>query len=397
MQQKLTLIYLAATLLVLIGGTNTNAQSTPAADAPVQPVQPAPVEPLATLPDHSQHDHSQHNHDHEHASSQIHQANSADSVATIDAGKIKSQINEAVSSLKEMAQLKSSERRLIDLSYPLNDGTLHWPENSGFKYSAQVDGERKNQNDQTYYVKSDSINTALHTGTHMDAPVHFAKNGWTIDQVPLDRLIDVPVHVVDLSEKVRANRTYNFVVDDFVDKKTNESLVAPRSVVLVYTGISELYSKGAKEYFGTEDTNVANMKIPGFSHEAAHYLVERGIYGVGLDAASADSSDRHGPDGKKDLVAHIEFNANNIYILENVNNRIKELLEEPAGSVRLVIAPLPIVGGSGSPVRLIAMTAQEGCPLSVHNAGSRLESTYLFTVFAAMISFVVFVKSTSHL
>lgn len=383
MLYKFTTLCLTTSLIVLIGGEVLAQDTTTAL-------------PILIQLNQSKHEDSQHNHEHIHT----HQHGTENDGAT-DTGKIKSQISDAVSenldSLKELAQLKSSERKIIDLSYPLSDTTLHWPENSGFKYEAQVDGERKNQFDQAYYVKSDSINTAVHTGTHIDAPVHFAKNGWTIDRVPLDRLVDVPVHVIDLSQKVAANRTYSFGVDDFLDRKTNESLVSPRSVVLVYTGISELYGKGAKEYFGTEDANVAKMRIPGFSHEAARYLVDRGIYGVGLDAPSADSSDRHGPDGSKDLVAHIELNANNIYILENINNKLKELLEEPAGSVKLVIAPLPIVGGSGSPIRLIAMTAQEGCLFSPNNGGERLHTTYMFSIIVAIISSIAFVHANSHL
>lgn len=313
-----------------------------------------------------------------------------------DAGKIKSQIADSdggtASGLKEMPKSSTGARKIIDLSYPLADGTLHWPENAGFKYSAQVDGERKNQFEQPYYVKSDSIDTAVHTGTHIDAPVHFSKEGWTIEQVPLERLIDVPVCVIDLSEKVRSNRTYNFMKEDFIDPNTNQPRVRPGSVVLVYTGISDLYSQGPKEYFGTDDKDVSKMKIPGFSQEAARYLVELGIYGVGLDAPSADSSERHGPDGTKNLVAHIEFNANNIFILENVNGKLKDLINEPAGSVSLIIAPLPIVGGSGSPVRLIAVSSPNTCQYLSNNAEQRLHTTGIFTALVAAVSFITIIR-----
>lgn len=253
---------------------------------------------------------------------------------------------------------------IIDLSHPLNDKTIHWPSNSGFSYSVQKDGDMKNQQDQAYHLKSDSFSTAAHTGTHIDAPVHFNKQGLTVDKIPLNRLIDVPVTVIDLSSKVKANRSYSFTRQDFLEAQTGAPLVKAHSVVLVYTGVSEDYDKGEQAYFGTPTSNVSiltDLKIPGFSKEAAQLMAEVGVYGVGLDSPSADSSDAIKPSGMN-LDAHIVLNGKDIFILENINSRLKELLGQPAGSVRLTIAPLPIVGGSGSPVRLVAVTEHEhGC------------------------------------
>lgn len=310
--------------------------------------------------------------------------NSLDSIQA-NAGKIISSATLS-NSQRPVRHLHDGPRIFIDLSHPLHNGTLHWPKNSGFQYGVQVDGEQKNSHDETYYVKSDNFSTAVHSGTHLDAPRHFSKKGWTVEQIPLERLIDVPVIVIDVSAKVKLNRSYSFVRDDFIDSKTNESLVAPRSVVLVYTGISQEYNKGEKAYFGTDSKNPAEMKIPGFSQDAASYMVERGVYGVGLDSPSADSSDRHNPGGAMDLIAHITLNANNIYILENISDNLKDLLGHAASEIRLTIAPLPVVSGSGSPIRLIATIGHEDCHCAATNSASNNNGFIMAPAIVSLIS-----------
>lgn len=264
----------------------------------------------------------------------------------------------------------NSPRVIIDLSHPLENQTLYWPAlPRGFQYESFNDGERKNDRNESYYVKSDGFRMGIHCGTHLDAPRHFNKAGWTVEQIPLDRLIEVPVSVIDVSEQVSARRNYSFVKSDFFTKDTNQSMVQPNSVVLMYTGISKFYDQGAEAYFGTRGSNISEMIIPGFSKEAAEYLVSVGVYGVGLDAASADSSEKHGLNNTIDPVAHMIFNGNNIYILENVGGRLAELLKTTT-PMSLVIAPLPITGGSGSPIRLIAVSSSrsESARLSTNSA-----------------------------
>lgn len=314
-----------------------------------------------------------------------------------DAGKIASTTTSASSgtslqpATRPARHLHQQPKRLIDLSHALNNQTLHWPQNKGFAYSSDIDEERTAPSGEKYHIKSDSINMAIHSGTHLDAPIHFSNEGWTVDQIPLERLIDVPVTVVDVSSKVSMSKNYSVTKDDLIDSKTRESLVAPKSVVLIYTGISQLYDKGSKEYFGTDSKNISEMKIPGISKEAAQYLVERQVYGVGLDSASADSSDRH-TNEKYDPQAHTVLNKNNVYILENIHSNLKELLHQT--SARLTIAPLSIQKGSGSPVRLVATLGHEecNCPMS-NSANFMLMAPASITLVIAAISYLVATRS----
>lgn len=281
-------------------------------------------------------------------------------------------------------------KSIIDLSHPLNDNTLHWPTNAGFRYEGELDGERQDSRGDAYYLKSDGFRTAVHTGTHLDAPVHFNKNGWTVDEIPLDRLVDVPACVIDLSDRVKIdNNTYEFVKGDFIDHATGESLVKPKSVVLVYTGMSQLYDQGEKAYFGTDTRMTSEMKIPGFSKEAAEYMVERGVYGVGLDSASADSSRGHGANGTYNPFAHTILNKNNIYIIENINSRLSEMTK-PHVHMYVTIAPLPITKGSGSPIRLVAMTVHNDCSQIKNFASTAALSPYVATTVALIYAIFAF-------
>ena len=297
----------------------------------------------------------------------------------------------AAASTKEAGHAGHEYGNFIELSYPLDNNTLHWPANDGFNYTVAIDDERKDQYGQSHYVKSDNIHMAIHSGTHLDAPVHFSRTGLTVDKIPLNKLIRVPVKVIDLSEKVKANKSYSFTIEDFQDSKINASLVQEKSVVLVYTGVSDSYSGGNKSYFGTDSKNIEEMKIPGFSKEAAMHLVARNVYGVGLDAPSVDSSTRHAANGVMDPVAHVTFAKANIYMIENINTKLAEVLhmQQNGHEMRLTILPLPIVSASGSPIRLLAEPlsniAREAIKAPTNSASSylpRMREIVLIACFA---------------
>lgn len=283
-------------------------------------------------------------------------------------------------------QQTREEVKIFDLSHPLNNDTLHWPKNRGIVVTKDTDHDSTSGN-VTFHVRSDAIFMATHVGTHLDAPSHFSKSGWSVDQIPLNRLIDVPLIVIDLSEKVQRDPSYTFTENDF-KKANNESLVRPNTVVLVYTGNSEQWKNGYKGYIGTEkNASLDTMRTPGFGSSAAQFLVDQGVFGVGLDAISADSSlvakgDNYYP------TAHIIFNTNQIYILENVASELKSLIGKL--SMRLTIAPLPITGGSGSPVRLVAVEAHDHDREPTNGATSRsFLSSALLTLFALFVLAIV--------
>lgn len=84
----------------------------------------------------------------------------------------------------------------IELSHPFNDKTPYWPGLPTFNLTTMVDG---NQTD-GYYLLMHSYGAPEHGGTHIDAPRHLSYGKWTVDEIPLERLIG-PAIKIDISSK----------------------------------------------------------------------------------------------------------------------------------------------------------------------------------------------------
>lgn len=294
--------------------------------------------------------------------------------------------------------LFQQKTEIIDLSWPLENETLHWPTVPGFESKVYHDGiEFSREKNDTYYYKSDGFSMGTHVGTHLDAPIHFSNSSWTVDIIDLQRMVNVPIVVFDFSKKVQDDRAYCFQKDDFIGGKNQESFEG--KVVIVYTGMSSVYSKGREEYFGTNTTDYSKMKIPGFSKEAARHLADSGAFGVGLDSASADCSKRHDSSNTMNPEAHSEFNSKNVYILENLNDRVKNLLEKQPQNYRLTIIPLKMKNFSGSPVRPIitSVCRDPNCPECPRNSAPtfKLSSQYLTATFCLIMTIFYRILSVS--
>ena len=96
---------------------------------------------------------------------------------------------------------------LIDLTYPFDARTLYWPsEESGFQLKQLSYGKTRGG----FFYSAYSICAPEHGGTHVDAPIHFAEGGLTVDRIPLDRLVG-PAVVVDVSATHRRMIVENYL------------------------------------------------------------------------------------------------------------------------------------------------------------------------------------------
>lgn len=181
-----------------------------------------------------------------------------------------------------------------------------------------------------------------HFGTHLDAPAHFARGLWTVDQIPPERFV-APLVVLDAMAGARANSDYQVAVEDIARWEQAHGQIPPGAVVIANTGWGARWNS-VKEYRNADDKGV--MHFPGYSMEAAKFLVEgRDVVGLGIDTLSID----YGP--SKDFPVHHYTLSHSLYHLENVAN----LDHTPASGATLIVAPMKLGGGSGAPVRIIAL------------------------------------------
>ena len=235
-----------------------------------------------------------------------------------------------------------SSGKWIDLTYSFNGQTLYWPNNpTGFKLDTQVNGVTP----AGFYYSSNAFSAPEHGGTHLDAPVHFAKDHLSVDQVPLSNLTGNAV-VIDVSEKALKNRDYLISVNDIENWEKKNGKIPDSAIVLFKTGLGKFYPN-AKNYFGTDVKGVDAIPLlhfPGIDPGAAEWLVSQGkIKALGLDTPSIDYGQ------SKDFKTHQVVLAKNIPAFENVAN----LDKLPTKGSYIVALPMKIEHGSGGPLRII--------------------------------------------
>ncbi len=238
--------------------------------------------------------------------------------------------------------LDVSEYRLVDLSHSYNDDTLYWPTPPSRFEKQQVAFGRT---DGGWFYSAFSICTPEHGGTHLDAPQHFAARGITTDKIPLENLIAAAV-VIDVTKQAEDDRDYRLTVDDVLDFERDYGEIEPGSIVLLRTGWGALWPD-RKAYLG-DDTpgDASNLRFPSYGRDAAWFLIEERNVGVlGVDMASIDYGQ------STDFLVHRIAAKRNVPGIENVANL--DLLP-PRGAI-VIALPIKIEGGSGGPVRIVAL------------------------------------------
>jgi kynurenine formamidase len=235
-----------------------------------------------------------------------------------------------------------AKAKVVDLTHPFDDKTIYWPTSpSAFEMKSLAHGPTPGG----WFYASNSICTPEHGGTHLDAPLHFSQGGRPADQVPPRQLI-APAAVVDVSAKAAADPDYRLTVDDVKAWEKSHGAIAPGTIVLLRTGWSKRWPD-KKAYLG-DDTpgDASKLHFPSYGAEAARYLVsERKVGAIGVDTASIDYG------ASKDFQVHRIASAANVPGLENVT----ELDAVPATGAWVVALPMKIAGGSGGPLRIVAI------------------------------------------
>lgn len=232
--------------------------------------------------------------------------------------------------------------RVIDLTYAFGDDTVYWPTAERFKLDTDFEGTT----DKGFYYSAYRYTAAEHGGTHLDAPSHFAKGRFSVDQIPLEQLMGSAI-LIDVTSQCAKNPDYLVSIADFQNWERKYGRIPNGTIVFLRTGFGKFYPD-AKKYLGTDERGaeaVAKLHFPGLDPKAATWLVQnRSLKAIGLDTASIDS-------GQSTLFeSHQILYEKNIPAFENVAN----LDQLPIRNFSVIALPMKIKGGSGGPLRIVA-------------------------------------------
>ncbi len=244
----------------------------------------------------------------------------------------------AVYTVKTPAQ----QRRIIDLTYPFDSQSVYWPTAESFQLSKDFEGDT----DGGYYYSAYKYAAAEHGGTHIDAPVHFARGKYSVDEIPLEQLMGLAI-VIDVTKQSAATADYQILVQDLQNWERANGRIPRNAIVFLRTGFGKHYPDRRK-YLGTDERGadaVAKLHFPGLHPEAAVWLTtNRTIKAIGLDTASIDYGQ------STTFQSHRILFEKNIPAFENVAN----LDQLPLKGFSVIALPMKIKGGSGGPLRIIA-------------------------------------------
>lgn len=211
-------------------------------------------------------------------------------------------------------------KNLIDLSHTMQNGMPVFPGDTAPSFNKSMTHEENG-------AQVTRMNLATHHGTHLDCPLHFIANSVSTETSNIGNFFG-NAYLADCRKYGKGDQIPE---SHFAEMKADWNSI---SWVVIYTGWSRHW--GTEEYFD---------HFPVLSPEAAEFLVEKEITGIGLDVISIDAID------SVDYPVHNVILGNGLFIIENLTN----LHRIPHKYFRLAAFPLKIKDGDGSPVRAVAV------------------------------------------
>jgi arylformamidase len=207
----------------------------------------------------------------------------------------------------------------IDISVSVRPGLPVWPNSPPYEIERRLDIGRGDA------VNDSTLRLGAHTGTHIDAPLHFFAGGAGVEDIPLDAMIG-PAEVVSLPD-----------VDE-VTPETLESLALPRGIerLLIRTRNSRLWADEVGEF---------RTDFVALTPAAARWVVERGIRLVGMDYLSVQRY-KDGPE------THLTLLGAGVVVVEGLN-----MEHVKAGSYEMICLPLRLADAEGAPARVVLKTS----------------------------------------
>jgi kynurenine formamidase len=231
--------------------------------------------------------------------------------------------------------------KIIDLTHPFDATTIYWPTEHPFTHEFEHYGMEA----EGYFYASAKYAAPEHGGTHMDAPVHFNREGMTVDQVPLSAMIG-PAAVIDFSARAALDPDVMLTVADINSWESAHGKIPDGAIVVARSGWGRFWPDKL-HYLGTDKPgDVPHLRFPGFSAEAVDYLLQnRKVSAIAIDTASID------PGNSKEFPVHRHWLGANKPAFENVANADKL----PSTGATLFCIPMKIGKGTGAPTRIFAI------------------------------------------
>jgi len=247
-----------------------------------------------------------------------------------------------------IAAIAGGRVEVIDLTAPLSEGTpiiqLPPPFANTRRFELTEISHYDDRGPAWYW---NDISTGEHVGTHFDAPIHWAtgREGEDVSQVPVSRLI-APAAVIDKSRESAQNADFLLEISDIKAFEKEHGQLPKGGWLLYRTG----WDERASDQRSFLNANETGPHTPGISVECARWLAsEAPVIGVGVETVGTDAGAAHSFDPA--FPCHSFLLGAGKYGLTQLAN-LHRL--PPQGAV-VIAGPLPIVHGSGSPARVIAL------------------------------------------
>ena len=247
-----------------------------------------------------------------------------------------------------LADLGAGRVAVVDLSAPLSQRTpviqLPPPFANTRRFSLREISRYDDRGPVCYW---NDISTGEHVGTHFDAPNHWitGRDKEDVSEVPPSRLIG-PAVVIDKAAEAARNPDYLLTVEDIRAFEAEHGPLPAGGWLLYRTG----WDARAHDQAAFLNADETGPHTPGVSVECARWLAEQApIVGLGVETVGTDAGAAHSFDPP--FPCHHYLLGAGKYGLTQLAN----LASLPPTGAALIAAPLPIVGGSGSPARVLAL------------------------------------------
>lgn len=237
---------------------------------------------------------------------------------------------------------------VVDLTTPLGPETVILELPEPFANTRTLSSEPVSKfDDAGPFWAWNNIAVGEHAGTHLDAPTHWitGRDGDSVDRIAPARLVG-PIVVIDITAEVAADPDHNLTPADFEEWVAANGEFPDGTWLLVRSGWS-VRSGSRDEFLNVDD---AGSHTPGITAEGAKWLADNpAIVGYGVETVGIDSGQAGG--FEPPFPAHYYLLGADTYGITSLRN----LDKLPATGATIVVAPLPIVDGTGSPTRVFAL------------------------------------------